>query len=128
MLLCTILPIAKKRERSRAASIDFDTPKLVLVFDLGGGTLDVSLHRVFYPQDEHELNIEDIAIGRYTLLGGDDFDKLLADHFLEAYSSRLPQNLSPYDLDLLESEFQVYAELAKIDLSNRAFRKGLLRH
>ena len=105
-------------------SIDFDTPKLVLVFDLGGGTLDVSLHRVFYPQGEHELDIEDIAIGRYTQLGGDDFDRLLADHFLEAYSSRLPQNLSRYDLNLLESEFQVYAELAKIDLSNRAFRKG----
>ena len=107
-------------------SIDFDTPKLVLVFDLGGGTLDVSLHRVSYPQGEHELSIEDIAIGRYTLLGGDDFDKLLADHFLEAYSSRLPRNLSSYDLNLLESEFQVYAELAKIDLSNRAFQKGQL--
>lgn len=104
--------------------LDFDEPKLVLVFDLGGGTLDVSLHRVFYPQGEHELSIDDIAIGRYTRLGGDDFDKLLADHFLDAYSSRLPQDLSSYDLNLLESEFQVYAELAKIDLSNRAFRKG----
>ena len=105
------------------ASINFDTPKLVLVFDLGGGTLDVSLHRVSYPQGQHELNIEDIAIGRYTRLGGDDFDKLLAEHFLEAYSSRLPQNLSRYDLNLLESEFQVYAELAKIDLSKKAFLK-----
>ena len=107
-----------------SSSIDFDSPKVVLVFDLGGGTLDVSLHRVFYPQGEHELNIEDIAIGRYTRLGGDDFDKLLADYFLEAYSNRLSQNLSRYDLNLLESEFQVYAELAKIDLSKKAFLKS----
>ena len=117
---------ANRQEKGKipSTSIDFDSPKLVLVFDLGGGTLDVSLHRVFYPQGQHELDIEDIAIGRYTRLGGDDFDKLLADHFLKAYSSRLPQNLSRYDLNLLESEFQVYAELARIDLSNRAFWKG----
>ena len=108
------------------ALIDFDAPKLVLVFDLGGGTLDVSLHRVFYPQGEHELSIDDIAIGRYTRLGGDNFDKLLADHFLDAYSSELPQNLSRYDQNLLESEFQVYAERARIDLSNKASQKDQL--
>ena len=108
------------------ALIDFDAPKLVLVFDLGGGTLDVSLHSVFYPQGEHELSIDDIAIGRYTRLGGDDFDKLLADHFLDAYSSELPQNLSRYDQNLLESEFQVYAERARIDLSNKVSQKDQL--
>ena len=99
--------------------IDFDTPKLVLVFDLGGGTLDVSLHRVCYQPDQYKLDIEDIAIGRYTRLGGDDFDKLLAEHFLEAYSNRLPQNPNDYDMHLLESEFQVYAEIAKIELSRK---------
>lgn len=100
--------------------IDFDDPKLVLVFDLGGGTLDVSLHKVYYKQDhQYELTIEDIAIGRYTKLGGDDFDELLADHFLEAYSNRLPQNPNDYDMHLLESEFQVFAEIAKIELSRK---------
>lgn len=100
--------------------IDFETPKLVLVFDLGGGTLDVSLHKVCYEQNQYKLDIQDIAIGRYTRLGGDDFDKLLADHLLEAYSNRLPQNPDDYDLHLLEREFQVYAENAKIELSTNA--------
>ena len=100
--------------------IDFDTPKLVLVFDLGGGTLDVSLHKVCYQPNQYKLDIEDIAIGRYTQLGGDNFDKLLADHFLEAYSNRLPQNPDDYDMHLLESEFEVYAELSKIELSTNA--------
>lgn len=112
---------ANRQEKGElpATLIDFDSPKLVLVFDLGGGTLDVSLHRVCYPLAQHELSIEDIAIGRLTQLGGDDFDKLLADHFLEAYSNRLPQNPNDYDMHLLESEFQVYAENAKIDLSGK---------
>ena len=112
---------ANRQEKGElpATLIDFDVPKLVLVFDLGGGTLDVSLHRVYYQPNQHELSIEDIAIGRYTQLGGDDFDKLLADHFLEAYSNRLPQDQNDYDMRLLESEFQVYAENAKIDLSGK---------
>lgn len=101
--------------------IDFDSPKLVLVFDLGGGTLDVSLHEVCYhQQNQYKLDIQDIAIGRYTRLGGDDFDKLLAEHLLEAYSNRLPQNPDDYDIHLLEREFQVYAENAKIELSTIA--------
>lgn len=99
--------------------IDFDDPKIVLVFDLGGGTLDVSLHKVSYEQGQYELTIEDIAIGRYTQVGGDNFDKLLAEHFLDAYSNRLPQNPNDYDIHLLETEFQVYAEIAKIDLSGK---------
>ena len=113
---------ANRQERGELPPtlIDFETPKLVLVFDLGGGTLDVSLHKVCNQQNEYKLDIQDIAIGRYTRLGGDDFDKLLADHFLEAYSNRLPQNPEDYDIHLLEREFQVYAENAKIELSTNA--------
>ena len=113
---------ANRQEKGELPStlIDFGTPKLVLVFDLGGGTVDVSLHKVHRQPGQYKLDIEDIAIGRYTQLGGDNFDKLLANHFLEAYSNRLPQDPDDYDIHLLESEFQVYAELAKIELSTRA--------
>ena len=113
---------ANRQEKGELPStlIDFSTPKLVLVFDLGGGTLDVSLHKVHRQPAQYKLGIEDIAIGRYTKLGGDNFDKLLANHFLEAYSNRLPQDPNDYDIHLLESEFQVYAELAKIELSTSA--------
>lgn len=113
---------ANRQEKGELPStlIDFGTPKLVLVFDLGGGTVDVSLHKVHHQPGQYKLDIKDIAIGRYTQLGGDNFDKLLANHFLDAYSNRLPQDPDDYDIHLLESEFQVYAELAKIELSTSA--------
>lgn len=98
--------------------INFHDPKLVLVFDLGGGTLDVSLHRVSYQQKEQGLNIEDLAISRYTKIGGDNFDQRLADRFLAAYESKIPEDLDDFQRNLLKSAFREYAEQAKIDLSS----------
>ena len=98
--------------------IDFHEPQTVLVFDLGGGTLDVSLHRVSYQQEQYTLNIEDLAISRYTQIGGDNFDQKLADHFLEVYADRLPNDFDDSQMNMLKSEFREYAEQAKIDLSS----------
>ncbi len=98
--------------------IDFRKPKTILVFDLGGGTLDVSLHSVSYHQERYTLNIEDLAISRYTQIGGDDFDQKLADRFFAAYMDRLPDNLEDHEIDMLKNKFREYAEQAKIDLSS----------
>ena len=98
--------------------ISFHEPQTVLVFDLGGGTLDVSLHNVSYQQEQHTLNIEDLAISRYTQIGGDDFDQKLADHFLEVYADRLPNDFDDSQMNMLKNEFREYAEQAKIDLSS----------
>ena len=98
--------------------IDFRKPKTILVFDLGGGTLDISLHSVSYQQERYTLNIEDLAISRYTRIGGDDFDQKLADRFFNAYADRLPDNLEDHEIDMLKNKFREYAEQAKIDLSS----------
>ena len=108
--------------------INFHAPKLVLVFDLGGGTLDVSLHRVSYEHHEFRLNIEDLAVSRYTQIGGDDFDQKLADHFFDAYANRLPNNLDEFQMNLLKSNFREYAEQAKIDLSSEIETSKLMGH
>ena len=100
------------------SSINFQEPQIVLVFDLGGGTLDVSLHRASYQQEEYTLNIEDLAISRYTRIGGDDFDQKLADRFFDAYANRLPANLDDREMDMIKRNFREYAEQAKIDLSS----------
>ncbi|MDD5936295.1 MAG: Hsp70 family protein [Clostridiales bacterium] len=75
--------------------IDFSTPKNILVFDLGGGTLDVSIHKVSY-SDNGMMNIEDIAIARYTSIGGDDFDELLAKDLYKRFERlnciRIPES------------------------------------
>ena len=108
--------------------IDFHKSQTVLVFDLGGGTLDVSLHRVSYYQERYTLNIEDLAISRYTQIGGDDFDQKLADRFLEVYQDRVPNNFDDSQMDMLKSEFQEYAEQAKIDLSSEIENSKLIGH
>ena len=98
--------------------ISFHEPQTVLVFDLGGGTLDVSLHNVSYQQEQSTLNIEDLAISRYTQIGGDNFDQKLADHFLEVYANRLPKDFDESQMSMLKNELREYAEQAKIDLSS----------
>jgi len=51
--------------------------KLVVVFDFGGGTLDVSLMQI------QEGKFEVLGIGGDTNLGGEDINNLLVDHVLE---------------------------------------------
>ncbi len=46
--------------------------KTVLVFDLGGGTCDVTIHRITQGEN-NKLNIQDLSISQYTELGGDQF-------------------------------------------------------
>jgi hypothetical protein len=55
--------------------------KTVAVFDLGGGTLDVSVLRI------EEGTIKALAIGGDNMLGGDDFDLALMKHWLSVVGS-----------------------------------------
>jgi molecular chaperone DnaK len=62
----------------RAAGVlDTSQPKNVLVFDYGGGTLDLSLVRArFDPTNQTTgLHVENLAISQYRRLGGDDVDR-----------------------------------------------------
>ncbi|MCK5591074.1 MAG: Hsp70 family protein [Candidatus Pacebacteria bacterium] len=83
----------------------------IAVYDLGGGTFDVSLIEV-----EDEI-IEVLATDGDSLLGGDDFDRLLVDFFI----SCLPENaVSPQDLKV-KARLKNTAESVKIGLSNESF-------
>lgn len=85
-----------------ASIMDVSTPKNILVYDLGGGTLDVSLYRVSQNEQKGELlDIRDIAISRYTRLGGDDFDTLIASHLCDEF------------LDFCQGQFTVTAQARK---------------
>ncbi len=88
-----------------------DQHEKILVYDLGGGTFDVSLIEV-----EDEI-IEVLATDGDSLLGGDDFDRLLVDFFI----SCLPENaVSPQDLKV-KARLKNTAESVKIGLSNESF-------
>lgn len=60
-----------------AYGLDHGSEGVYAVFDLGGGTFDVSLLRL------SRGVFEVIATGGDTRLGGDDFDALIVDHYLE---------------------------------------------
>ncbi|HEX4916747.1 MAG TPA: Fe-S protein assembly chaperone HscA [Limnobacter sp.] len=57
-----------------------------VVFDLGGGTFDVSILRL------QGGVFEVLATGGDSALGGDDFDRAMADHFIESHGL---ESLSP---------------------------------
>lgn len=97
--------------------IDLSEPKNILVFDLGGGTLDVTIHKVGYSQSG-VLNIKDIAISRYTQIGGDNFDELIANEMMKHF-----QELNGITINIKRKEevmckLRRLAEHLKIDMSN----------
>ena len=102
-----------------AASIAYEADKsddeTILVYDLGGGTFDVSLVVVEKGVVEVKSSHGD------THLGGDDFDKLLVDHVAGKFKER-------HDIDLNEDlrarrRLTVVMEKVKRELSDRPFVK-----
>ncbi|WP_024910748.1 Hsp70 family protein [Chania multitudinisentens] len=79
-----------------------------LVFDLGGGTLDVSVVDCF------DNVIEIIAVAGDNHLGGEDFDNLLVDYFCRQ-NQLVYSTLSPATKAILQSN----AELCKQQLSEQ---------
>ncbi|KAF7119308.1 hypothetical protein RHSIM_Rhsim13G0084400 [Rhododendron simsii] len=62
--------------------------KNVLVFDLGGGTFDISLLTI------EEGKIEVKATGGDTHLGGEDFDNRMVNHFVERFKMKRKKDIS----------------------------------
>lgn len=96
--------------------LSLETDKNVMVFDLGGGTLDVTLHKVGYSEDG-SLNIKDLAISRYTLLGGDNFDELLALDMLNRFEDMYGIKVSIKRKDEVMCKLRKLAEHLKMELS-----------
>ena len=75
-----------------AYAYGFDQQKFsdtnLLVFDLGGGTLDVVIVKV----KDGIFNV--VAIGGDTLLGGRDFDNALMDYFVDIIEKKYKKKIS----------------------------------
>ncbi len=105
--------------------LDLEQKKNVLVFDLGGGTLDITMHEIKRRDTNSDvLKVNEIATNRYTLLGGDDFDeeiaKVMYERYLKQYAKH-PEAIS--DLQkakkIIMAQLRAYAELLKLDLSEQ---------
>jgi molecular chaperone DnaK (HSP70) len=82
---------------------------LVAVYDLGGGTFDISILRV------KDGVFEVLATNGNTHLGGDDFDRILQESFLEDIRVRHGVDLAG-EAEIVQ-ELRLAAEAAKIRLS-----------
>ena len=93
-----------------AYGLDNEAPQKILVYDLGGGTFDVSI-----------IEIEDgtftvLATGGDTRLGGDDFDQRIVEYAVAEFkkSDRIDLSRDPAAMGRLKEE----AEKAKKELSS----------
>jgi len=84
--------------------------EIILIFDLGGGTLDVSILEV--GEDVFEV----LATAGDTYLGGDDFDKVIAKYIIDEFIKKEGIDLST-DKQALQRVIEA-SEKAKIELSS----------
>lgn len=82
----------------------------ILVYDLGGGTFDVTVLQLY--EEVYEV----VGTGGDSFLGGIDFDNRLVQHLVERFQSRHGIDLSQNKVAL--QRLRDAAERAKIDLSS----------
>ncbi len=93
-----------------AYGLDKDQDETVLVFDLGGGTFDVSI------LDLSDGTFEVLATNGDTHLGGDDFDQKIMDWMVESFKKENGIDLSQDKM--AAQRLKEAAEKAKIELSS----------
>ncbi|MGY1424720.1 molecular chaperone DnaK [Lysobacter sp. A289] len=85
----------------------------VAVYDLGGGTFDMSIIEIASVDDE--MQVEVLATNGDTFLGGEDFDKRVIDYLVEQFNKDQGIDLRKDPLAL--QRLKDAAERAKIELS-----------
>jgi len=96
---------------SLAYGLDKNANEVILVFDLGGGTFDVSILEV------GDGIFEVLSTSGDTYLGGDNFDQILIDFLLDEFKKA--ENIDLTDNVQGLQRISAAAEKAKIDLSTQ---------
>lgn len=84
------------------------------VYDLGGGTFDISIIEIAEIDGEHQFEV--LSTNGDTFLGGEDFDLRIIDFLVEAFKKEQGFDLRNDPLAL--QRLKEAAEKAKIELSN----------
>ena len=92
-----------------AYGVDKEEPQKIMVYDLGGGTFDVSI------LDINSDVIEVLATAGNNRLGGDDFDQCIVDYLLDEFKreNKIDLRKDPTAMQRIREA----AEKAKIELS-----------
>jgi molecular chaperone DnaK len=86
----------------------------IAVYDLGGGTFDISIIEIAEVDGEHQFEV--LSTNGDTFLGGEDFDKRIIDYLAQQFEKDTGINLrgDPLAMQRLKES----AEKAKIELSS----------
>ncbi|WP_284213325.1 MULTISPECIES: molecular chaperone DnaK [Comamonas] len=105
-----------------AAALAFGLDKVgkgdrkIAVYDLGGGTFDVSIIEIADVDGEKQFEV--LSTNGDTFLGGEDFDQRIIDYIIAEFKKEQGVDLSKDVLAL--QRLKEAAEKAKIELSNSA--------
>jgi len=86
----------------------------IAVFDLGGGTFDISIIEIAEIEGEHQFEV--LSTNGDTFLGGEDFDQRLIDYVIDEFKKEQGVDLKNDVLAL--QRLKEAAEKAKIELSS----------
>ena len=103
-------------ERTAAAlayGVDKEEDQTILVFDLGGGTFDISILEIYLVDGQPQIEVK--ATSGDNRLGGDDFDKAVIEWIVAEFKKSTGIDLSG-DVQAM-SRLREAAEKAKIELS-----------
>ena len=99
-----------------AYGVDKDDDQTILVYDLGGGTFDVSVLEIYQVDGQPQIEVK--ATSGDNRLGGDDFDEAVIDWLVSEFKKSTGIDLST-DVTAL-TRLREAAEKAKIELSGTA--------
>ncbi len=88
---------------------------VVAVYDLGGGTFDISIIEIADVDGEHQFEV--LATNGDTFLGGEDFDMRIIDYIVSEFKKESGVDLKNDSIAL--QRLKEAAEKAKIELSSR---------
>jgi molecular chaperone DnaK len=105
--------------------IDFRSGSEILVYDLGGGTLDLTLLKVSLDQgasvEYDNVKCKILNIGRYNAVGGTDCDKLIALDLLRRFEINHPDfsmaKISKQEAQSIKSILLNYGEKIKLAIN-----------
>ena len=86
----------------------------IAVYDLGGGTFDISIIEIADVDGEHQFEV--LSTNGDTFLGGEDFDKRVIDHLVDEFKK--DQGIDLHTDPLALQRLKDAAEKAKIELSS----------
>ena len=96
-----------------AYGVDKDEDQTILVYDLGGGTFDVSVLEIYQVDGQPQIEVK--ATSGDNRLGGDDFDHVIVNWITAEYKKSSGIDLTK-DMQAM-SRLREAAEKAKIELS-----------